>query len=458
MRLHDRFRSLLLDGWAGVFAQKRTLHRAIEHAMGTPCSMGRRTISRAICALGRQHRDWSADYKLFSRSKWDERRLFAPVLQQYLKRYRHGFVAIGFDDTKTPKTGKKIKSAFWQRDPMSPAFHPNLVWGLRFLQASALFPHHTEGDHDARGVPVRFQEAPALKKPGKRATDAERKAYKEAKKHFNLSTQALAIMRDLRAELDAAGARDRRMLAVLDGSFCNRTIFRAELDRIDLIARCRKDAKLCFPAAPGERRTYGQEKFTPQQIRGDETAPWHRARIYFAGAKRTIRYKEVSGVLWQRGAQTQPLRLFVIAPQPYKSSPNGRTHYRQPAYLLCTDLNSSAKNLIQAYFDRWQIEVNHREEKSTLGVGQAQLHADASVPRHPAFLVASYSLLLLAAIEQFGPTRTDQFIALPKWRKKAKRPSALDLITLLRKEINEMPTSQHLGANFSKNLAEYAYT
>jgi hypothetical protein len=426
--------------------------------MGTPCSLGRRTISRAICALGRQHQDWSADYKLFSRSKWEERQLFAPVLGQYLKRYRRGFVAIGFDDTKTPKTGKKIKSAFWQRDPMSPPFHPNLVWGLRFLQASALFPHHREGNHDARGVPVRFQEAPALKKPGKRATDAKRKAYKEAKKHFNLSTQALAMMRDLRAELDAAGGQDRRMLAVGDGSFCNRTIFRAVLDRVELLARCRKDAKLCFPAPPGGRRKYGQEKFTPEHLRLDKTVRWRRARIHFAGAKRTVRYKELRGVLWQRGAQTRPLRLFVIAPQPYKLSPNGRTYYRQPAYLLCTDFDSSAKDLIQAYFDRWQVEVNHREEKSTLGVGQAQVHADASVPRHPAFLVASYSMLLLAAIELFGPARTNDFIPLPKWRKNAKRPSALDLITLLRKEINETPAARHLGANFSKNLTEYAYT
>lgn len=455
---YDRFHSLLLAGWDGVFSQRRTLHRAIEHATAAPCSLGRRTISRAICALGRQHRDWSADYKLFSRSKWDERRLFAPVLPHYLKRYRRGFVAIGFDDTKTPKTGKKIKSAFWQRDPMSPPFHVNLLWGLRFLQASVLFPHHTEGDHDARGVPVRFQEAPALKKPGKRATDAERKTYKEAKKHFNLSTQALAMMRDLRAELDAAGAHGRRMLAVLDGSFCNRTIFRAELDRVDLIARCRKDAKLCLPAPPGGRRKYGREKFTPQQFRLDKTVPWRSARIHFAGAKRTIRYKELQGVLWQRGAGMRPLRLFVIAPQPYKLSPNARTCYRQPSHLLCTDAASSAKDLIQAYFDRWQIEVNHREEKSILGVGQAQVHAQASVPRHPALLVASYSILLLASIEQFGPTRTDDFVALPKWRKKAKRPSALDLITLLRKEINETPASRHLSADFSKNLAQYAYT
>jgi len=51
------------------------------------------------------------------------------------------------------------------------------------------------------------------------------------------------------------------------------------------------------------------------------------------------------------------------------------------------------RQLLQVYFDRWQIEVNHREEKDTLGVGQAQLRHILSVPKQPAFSVASYSAL-----------------------------------------------------------------
>ena len=47
--------------------------------------------------------------------------------------------------------------------------------------------------------------------------------------------------------------------------------------------------------------------------------------------------------------------------------------------LLTSDLRSSLKQLLQIYFDRWQIEVNHREEKDTLGVGQAQLRNLISV-------------------------------------------------------------------------------
>ena len=93
-----------------------------------------------------------------------------------------------------------------------------------------------------------------------------------------------------------------------------------------------------------------------------------------------------------------PLRLFVIAPTPYRKRKTARWYYRQPAYLLCTDLNSSARPLLQIYFDRWQIEVNHREEKDTLGVGQAQLRNPLAVPRQPALIVAAYSALMLAAL------------------------------------------------------------
>ena len=64
----------------------------------------------------------------------------------------------------------------------------------------------------------------------------------------------------------------------------------------------------------------------------------------------------------------------------YASGKGQRKYYREPAYLLTTDLLRPAAVLLQAYFDRWQIEVNHREIKDTLGIGQAQLRHSRRVP------------------------------------------------------------------------------
>ena len=144
-------------------------------------------------------------------------------------------------------------------------------------------------------------------------------------------------------------------------------------------------------------------------------------------------------MLWQNGAGRRPLRLLVVAPVPYRRTPRSRLSYRRPAYLLTTDRSTPAIQLLQVYLDRWEIEVNHREEKTTLGVGQAQLWSRKSVARQPALVVAAYSALLLASLEAYGATRNEAYRLLPKWRRKSQRPSCLDLVTLLRQQWHERP-------------------
>ncbi|HEY3131273.1 MAG TPA: hypothetical protein VGL91_17585 [Acidobacteriota bacterium] len=179
--LTERYHSLLRQGWQGVFQQQRSQRRAIEQAIALPLAETPRTISATICALARQHQDWSADYKIFSRSAWQAERLFEPAALEYLRRYPDGPIALAMDDTKLSKTGKKIATASWQRDPMSPPFHVNFLYALRFVQASLLFAHYREGDFSARAIPVRFTEAAAVKKPGKRSSEEQKKPHQAAK-------------------------------------------------------------------------------------------------------------------------------------------------------------------------------------------------------------------------------------------------------------------------------------
>jgi hypothetical protein len=42
------------------------------------------------------------------------------------------------------------------------------------------------------------------------------------------------------------------------------------------------------------------------------------------------------------------LRLFVLAPTPYRKTKIGRRYYREKAYLLCDDNQLAAKALLQA--------------------------------------------------------------------------------------------------------------
>src|SRR5881396_3960387 len=269
---------MLKEGWRDVFADRRTHRRAIEHALAWPAAMGDRTISQSICILGRSQQDWNADYKFFSRSPWKPEQLFDPIIDEYLKRYPKGPVVMSMDDTQVHKTGKHIPGASWHRDPMSPPFHVNFIWGLRFLQASLTFPHYQEGNFSARAFPVRFQHVPVVRKPRKAATEDELKQYRAARKDQNLSTAALRLVEDFRQLLDQKGAADRSLLVPVDGSFCNQTFFKTPIPKVDMLARCRKDARLCFPAPAESRRKYGRGLHTrrrPQiQSLGLEANPY----------------------------------------------------------------------------------------------------------------------------------------------------------------------------------------
>jgi hypothetical protein len=427
----------LLEGWKPAFAQERTAERAIEQTLASVCVVGRRPIARSIAVREEEGRSFGADYKLFARAPWEEQDLFVPILEKALSLCEGDLVVVGGDDTRVRKTGKKISTAHWGRDPLSPHFHVNLQWGLRFLHGALLVPLHTRAEVASRALPVWFQEVPPPPKPGKRASGEERAAYRKAKRERRLAHAAVAMLRQLRSELDEAGAADKQLLGVFDASYANKVVFSAQLERTHVVARVRKDASLCFPFKGGGRRVYDPATFTPEDVRQDRKRRWIKISVFHGGATRQVRYKQVSGVLWRGGAGRRPLRLLVVAPTPYRRTKNGRWMYRKPAYLLSTDPKRSSKQLLQAYFDRWQLEVAHREMKDTFGVGEAQVRSELSVPRQPALSVATYSALHLAALQAYGPHRPECFGPLPKWQREKTRPSCLDLIRQVRKQVVE---------------------
>jgi len=264
--------------------------------------------------------------------------------------------------------------------------------GLRFLQASLLVPLHRHAPLHTRALPIRFQEAPRIKKPGRRAQPEDWVEYKAAVKRNTLSHRFVEMAEELRQGLDAAGGARKTLVLAGDGSFCNRICLRAEVQRTEIIVRARRDAVLCAPASLGGRRFYDPNTFTPEQVRQD-ASPWQQTKVCYGGRRRRVRFKDVATVLWRNAGGRRPLRLLVVAPTPYRKRKDSRLYYRRPAYLLTTDLGSQPKALLQIYFDRWQIEVNHRDEKDTLGVGQAQLWNPIAVAKQPVLAVAAYSAL-----------------------------------------------------------------
>lgn len=434
----------IISEWKGAFRQERTTRRALSQALVSLICLGKRTLTRIIWSAGGQHKSWSSEYFLHSRSSWSPEDLFLPIAKRALSFCRGQLLGVVIDDTSIRKTGKRIRQAFLSRDPMSPPFHPNLRLGIRFLQCAVVIPLHRTLKVAARTIPIHFEEVSAAKKPrkGTKNYDLKKKEYRELKKTNNLPLRALQTLSKIRQMLDLAGAAKKLIVIIGDGAFCNKRMFSFNVERMHLLVRCRKDLKLCRQSN-SSKRFYDQKVFTPLEVFGDQSVPWQSVRIFFGGKNRTVVFKEVTHVLWQSGAKRRFLRLFVLQSTKYKVRKTGKLHRREPGFLLTTLVKGQTQNLIQLYFDRWQIEVNHREEKDTLHVGQAQLHNPIAVPKQPALVVAAYAALLIASLITYGPQRTEVYEPLPRWRGNAKRPSCLDLVTLLRKQIVENLQLQH---------------
>jgi hypothetical protein len=470
----------VLGGWRHCFVDHRTFRRAKEHALALLVCLGRRTISRSICVLGRQFRSWTSEYRFFSKCRWKPHSLFDGVLRQVAEILSPGQpLVVALDDTPCRKTGKRIRAAKMLRDPLSPPFHTNLCHALRFLHAALLvWPRETPGA--ARAIPVSFDLAPPVAKPKAprkprkgaskqdwaayaRACRAWRTALKELRKRQSeegLSAQGARLLNGLRKRCDAiVTLKDKILWAVVDASFCNRTVFRILDLSIVLIGRIRKDIRLHEPAKAekagrGRRPGYGRLLPTPEQLRQDPAIPWEKRSVFAAGKRHMMQYKTIAPVLWRSAAGTRPLRLIVIRPLRYRA--HGHTLYREPAYLLVSDVKIPVAEALQAYVYRWEIEVDQKEEKDLLGVGQAQVWSDVSVERQPAFHVAAYAALLVAAVKSYGLNNPSAAGRLPLWRehKPPTRLSAAHLISNLRTEIEEYEAIQS-GARRNKKRDEF---
>ena len=479
MLLLEKFHELLRP-WNSVFAQQRTWQRAQRLAYGLLLCLRTHLTSSAICATGRQFLDWSADYRLFSRSPWDPHALFDPIFDRLaaLLPSSQAPVVAALDDTLCKKTGRHIPGATYARDPLSPPFHVNLVRGLRFVQASLLV-RATQFLGPARALPVRFEPAPPAVKPpslkgahqhtrknqahrkknpnrnakkktgtpaGKKKAAVptpEEKEYRLQKKLRALTQVGVRVLHSLRQALDARPeTRQRQLLVSGDGSYTNRTVLRQLPERTTFLGRIRKDAKLSLALPPtgatrsgGRPRRYGAPAPTPEQVLHDDSVPVVKVRCFAAGEVRAIPVKVLRTVYWRKAGPDLPLLLVVVKPLGYRLRKGSKLLYRQPAFLICTDPQLDLQMLLQAYIDRWEIECNHRDEKSLIGVAQGQVWNPLAVTRLPQFQVAIYSLLLLASILAYGFQRTAVYLPLPLWRRKSIRPSTLDLLNLLRDQI-----------------------
>lgn len=405
--------------------------------------LSRHTVTGRLCASGRQGRDWTADYRLFSQSRFDFEGLFAVARRELCARLPEpGRLVAAMDDTVFRKRGGKIHGVAWKRDPLSPKFRVNLTRGQRRLQIAGALPLKA-GPGPALSIPLDLVHAPSPQKPKKKDPPEAWTRYRQAQRECSLSRLGAQRIARLRQALDQdPGGRERELLMSVDGSFTNQTVLRQLPPRTDLIGRIRGDAKMFFPppsasAGPGRKKSYGERSPTPEQLRQDDSIPWQTVPVFAAGKEHPFKVKTLGPLLWPTAGPQLPLLLIVIAPLGYRPRKGSKLLYRKPAYLICTRPQLPLEIILQAYVWRWGIEVNHRDEKQIFGVGEAQVRTENSVQNDPALATVAYAFLLLAGHQAFPSLETGALWPPPKWRKNLPptKPSTQDLVNRLRFEL-----------------------
>lgn len=405
-----------------AFEQERTWRRARALALSTLVGLGRHTITGLLTTSAQQGVDWSAAYRLFEQERFDAGALFAPAR-------------------------RSVCSRLGEKEPLVVLMSGSCKCRRRCRQGA--------GACRARGIPIDLVHCPSTKKPRRNASPEELAEVRRLQKQMKVSTVGVARITELRAAMDADSEnRARPLIVSADGSFTNKTVFRALPPNTTVIGRIRKDARLFQPPEStslprrGRRSYYGAPLPTPEQIRRDDGIPWATVAAWGAGKVQSFQIKTLPAVRWT-GTGDRDVRLVVIRPLAYRPRKGAHLLYRNPVYLLCTDPTLHVEKLLQSYLWRWEIELNFRDEKTVLGMGEAQVRTPAAVEAVPVFVAAAYAYLLLAGTEK---QQGQVGLPLPKWRREESgdRTSTPRLIGSLR--------AQLWGKGMGVNLTHFVKT
>jgi hypothetical protein len=387
----------LLAAHRPAFHQDRPYHRSLALVLGWLSAFGRHTITQVLLALGLGQADWTAWYRLFSRGRVDYDRLTVCLLTETLRLEPEATVyVVGLDATQIPRHSRTMPGTSWLRHPGTAIFQPGIHRAQRFVHLAWLPLPSPAGF--SRAVPLRLEPAfpaKAVPVPGH-----------PPQKEWEAGVAALGWARQ---QLDAAGRAAQRLLAVADGSYSTRRLWADLPARVDVLARCAKNRALyALPGVTsgrGRPRQYGDRLPRPDAFLTQRIG-WQRTDLLVRGRTIPLRYR-VEGPCLVRGAPAQPLFLLVVKGSDPRRGKRPRTaRFWLVSAVADADgrwrLPLSAPELLGWAWQRWELEVAHREVKTSFGLGEPQAWSPLAAVLTMQWVVWVYAVLVLTGIRAWG--------------------------------------------------------
>jgi len=380
----------LLKHFRPAFRQQRVYNRMVVLLIGEVLTLARHTVTQILFTLGWVERDWSAWYRFFRKERFPYARLAYLFLEAVLEGFSGKVFVVAGDGTTTPRSSRKIEGVGWLPHPRNAPFQRGLSLRQRWFHLAWLTP--AEGGY-TRAIPLLW--LPAFTPSSRRQAHPARSEVWAAR----------VALRWLQASLRALGRGRLPILFVGDGRYDQITFWRNLPKGVILLTRSARNRRLFFlPDATMRRdRKYGEPAPTPAEV-WRKRQGWRKFTLKVRGLPRHLQVKVVGPVL-RRRASERPLFLIVVRGK------GGRNKARrQPLPFLVNAVQEGeqwklplpVEELLFWAWQRWEIEVVHRELKSTFGLGEKQCwHVEGAV-RSVQWSAWAYSVLVLAGYQAWG--------------------------------------------------------
>lgn len=431
----------LIEASRGGFGQGRVYLRGVLMALAEVMSFGSHHVTDLLRSVGLVEEDWTAWYRMLQKpSRMDEAVLGAALVAQTWEAAREtGVYVVGMDSTSVPRNSQHMEGTSWLKCPRNPPWKVGIHRAQRFVNVSWLAP--LEQGY-SRAIPLRFM--PCFPE----------KAVRTAHEVQVEPETGAAALKWVRQAVDEHSP-DAALLCLVDGSYDRPTFWTGLPAHTTALVRTAKNRKLLHLPPPyagrGRRRKYGERAPAPQDYLAQADG-WQTVIVPVRGHERRMVVRLEGPFLRERMPDT-PLMLICVRGQTWNA--NERKRRREPVFYLVNAVHGDdgqwrlplpLETLLAWAWQRWELEVVHREVKSGFGLGDKQcfnLQAAVTSVQWSAWV---YSLLMLAAYRQQGAAA--QVKRPTAWQRHARRWTLQTVLDACRRELTTHPDFSWLRSPF----------
>jgi len=436
----------LVEGHRAAFGQERVYLRGMGLVIGELLAFGQHRVTDLLRALGCTQEDWSAWYRVFQEpGRFVEEEAGAILLRETLVEVGvEDLYTVAIDSTSVARDSQKMEGTSWLKCPRNPAWMISIHRAQRFLNGSWLTPLV---NGFSRAIPLRFLPAFTEK--------AVTKAHEPQKEQV----VGVEFVQWVRRQLDAAGRRVQIILCLADGSYDKVDFWLGLPGEVVALVRTAKNRALCFfptaYAGKGRRRVYGDPAPAPQDYLHHQVG-WKSVRLTVRGHSRRMVYR-VEGPFLRRTMAGVPLMLLCVRGQSWTRAQ--RSKRRQPCFYLVNarlkdgqwQLPLPVETLLAWAWQRWELEVVHREVKSRFGLGDKQCFHPLAAVTSVQWSAWVYALLMLVGYRTYALAPVSRLTA---WQRHPRRYSLTTLLDQSRLELSTDPLFSPLLSSSPRNWLE----